>query len=99
MRGLEQGKAMETGIIFLSKIDEIITDSIALKRCKQMVQKSEKTKCDVVCQIHKSCANQETNRRWQVVPSGVIFWKLTYYVVDVGSKNSTRLGCKKRTKN
>ena len=26
MRGLEQGKAMETGIIFLSKIDEIITD-------------------------------------------------------------------------
>ena len=44
MRGLEQGKAMETGIIFLSKIDEIITDSIALKRCKQMVQKSEKNK-------------------------------------------------------
>ena len=76
-----------------------ITVCIALKRCKQMVQKSEKTKCDVVCQIHKSCANQETNRRWQVVPSGVIFWKLTYYVVDVGSKNSTRLGCKKRTKN
>ena len=27
------------------------------------------------------------------------FLKLTYYVVDVGSKNSTRLGCKKRTKN
>lgn len=63
MRGLEQSKAIETGIIFLSKIDEIIPDSIALKRCKQMVQKSEKTKCDVVCQIHKSCANQETNRR------------------------------------
>ena len=99
MRGLEQTKAIELGIIFLSKIDKIIPDSIALKQCEQMVQKSEKTKCDVVCQIHKSCANQETNRRWQVVPSGVIFWKLTYYVVDVGSKNSTRLGCKKRTKN
>ena len=42
MRGLEQSKAIETGIIFLSKIDEIIPDSIALKRCKQMVQKSEK---------------------------------------------------------
>ena len=64
MRGLEQIKAIETGIIFLSKIDEIIPDSIALKRCKQMVQKSEKNpKCDVECQIHKSCANQETNRR------------------------------------
>ena len=99
MRGLEQTKAIETGIIFLSKIDKIIPDYIALKRCKQMVQKSEKTRCDVVCQIYKSCANQETSRRWQVVPSGVIFWKLTYYVVDVGSKNSTRLGCKKRTKN
>ena len=44
MRGLEQIKAIETGIIFLSKIDEIIPDSIALKRCKQMVQKSEKNK-------------------------------------------------------
>ena len=63
MRGLEQIKAIETGIIFSSKIYEIIPDSIALKRCKQMVQKTEKTKCDGVCQIHKSCANQETNRR------------------------------------
>ena len=44
MRGLEQIKAIETGIIFLSKIDENIPDSIALKRCKQMVQKSEENK-------------------------------------------------------
>ena len=63
MRGLEQTKAIQTGIIFLSKIDKIIPDSIALKRCKQMVQKSEKTKCDVVCQIHKSCANQENQQK------------------------------------
>ena len=63
MRGLEKSKAIETGIIFLSKIDEIIPDSIALKRCKQMVQKSEKKQSVMwVCQIHKSCANQETNR-------------------------------------
>ena len=57
MRGLEQNKAIETGIIFLF---EIILDSIALKRCKKMVQKSEKTtKCD----IHKSCANQENQQK------------------------------------
>ena len=28
MRGLDQSKAMETGIIFLSKIDKIIPDSM-----------------------------------------------------------------------
>ena len=49
MRGLEQSKAIETGIIFLSKIDEIIPDSIALKRCKQMVQKSEKKQSVLWC--------------------------------------------------
>ena len=49
MRGLEQTKAIETCIIFLSKIDKIIPDSIALKRCKQMVQKSEKNQSVMWC--------------------------------------------------
>jgi hypothetical protein len=66
MRGLKQSKAIETGMILLSTINEIIPKSITLKQCKKMVQKSEKTKCDVVCQIQKSCANQEAkqNGRW-----------------------------------